>query len=103
MVDTIDDARIHVAAAIDSTVTNERIFACDSPFNWKMVIQIIHEIAPSIQLPLPDPNELLDISDVDNILGAILLKKWWGQPGYKGLEQTIKETLEMYQGEVCGS
>lgn len=95
MIDTIDDARIHVAAAIDTTVRNERIFACDEPFNWTKVIDIIHATLPTKKLPSPDPNEPLDISDVDNALGAALLKKWWGQPGYKGLEQTIKETLEM--------
>lgn len=95
MIDTIDDARIHVAAAIDATVRNERIFACDEPFNWTKVIHIIHATLPTKKLPSPDPNEPLDISDVDNALGAALLKKWWGQPGYKGLEQTIKETLEM--------
>ncbi len=95
MVDTIDDARIHIAAAIDSAVANERIFACDSPFNWRLVIETIHRILPDLKLPTPDPNESMDITTIDNDTGAELLKKWWGQPGYKGLEQTIRETLEM--------
>lgn len=95
MVDTVDDARIHLAAAIDSTVDNERIFACDSPFNWRLVIEIIQRIRPDLVLPTPDPNEPLDISTVDNELGAALLRKWWNLPGYKGLEQTVRETMEM--------
>lgn len=95
MVDTVDDARIHLAAAIDSTVHNQRIFACDSPFNWRLVIEIIQKIRPDAVLPRPDPNELLNISTVDNELGAVLLQKWWNLPGYQGLEQTIRETLEM--------
>jgi hypothetical protein len=95
MVDVVDDARIHVAAAIDSTVTNERIFACDEPFNWRLVIEAIQKVLPDAELPQPDPKELLDISTVDNNLGACLLEKWWGQPGYKGLEQSIRETVEM--------
>ena len=95
MVDVVDDARIHVAAAIDSTVKNQRIFACDEPFNWRLVIAVIQKALPDADLPNPDPNELLDISTVDNQLGADLLRKWWGQPGYKGLEQSIRETVEM--------
>ncbi|PKX97729.1 NAD(P)-binding protein [Aspergillus novofumigatus IBT 16806] len=95
MVDTVDDARIHLATAIDSTVQNERIFACDSPFNWRLVIEAIQRIRPDLVLPKPDPNEPLDISTVDNELGAALLRKWWNLPGYKGLEQTVRETMEM--------
>ncbi|KAF2464021.1 NAD(P)-binding protein, partial [Lindgomyces ingoldianus] len=95
MADTIDDARIHVAAAIDATVASERIFVCDSPFNWRLVIETLQKALPDAQLPAPDPNELLDISTIDNALGAKLLNRWWGQPGYKGLERTIRETLEM--------
>ncbi|KAK3378648.1 hypothetical protein B0T24DRAFT_568127 [Lasiosphaeria ovina] len=95
MVDVVDDARIHVAAAIDATVKGQRIFACDSPFNWRLVIEAMHKALPDAQLPQPDPHELLDISTVDNALGAELLRKWWGQPGYKGLEQTVRETVGM--------
>ena len=95
MIDVVDDARIHVAAAVDSRVTNERIFACDEPFNWRLVIEAIQKVLPDAELPEPVPNELLDISTVDNKLGADLLEKWWRQPGYKGLEQTIRETVAM--------
>lgn len=95
MCDTIDDARIHLAAAIDLTVANERIFVCDSPFTWNLVIEVIQQELPDALLPATDPNELLDISTVDNNLGAYLLRKWWNQPGYKGLKQTVKETLQM--------
>jgi hypothetical protein len=95
MVDVVDDARIHVAAAIDSAVSGQRIFACDEPFNWRLVIGAMQKVLPDADLPSPDPNELLDISTVDNELGAGLLRKWWGQPGYKGLEQSIQEAVEM--------
>ena len=93
MIDVVDDARIHVAAAIDSTVTNERIFAYDEPFTWHRVSQIIHELLPDAELPPTDPEEASGISVIDNRLGAALLAKWWRQPGYKGLELTIRETL----------
>ncbi|KAI1860176.1 hypothetical protein JX265_010100 [Neoarthrinium moseri] len=95
MIDIVDDARIHVAAAIDAKVTGQRIFACDEPFNWHLVTKIIQRLLPDAELPLSDPKEPLDISTIENGLGAKLLKKWWGQPGYKGLEQSIQETVEM--------
>ncbi|PYH81298.1 NAD(P)-binding protein [Aspergillus uvarum CBS 121591] len=95
MVDTIDDARIHVAAAIDVTVASERIFACDEPFTWGRVVDIIRRVLPDAMLPRADPDQLVDLSTVDNTLGARLLTKWWGQAGYKGLDQTIRETVEM--------
>ncbi len=95
MVDTIDDARIHLAAALDSTVKNERIFACDTPFNWGLVIKTILEIQPDATLPTAEPDEPMAINTWDNALGGELLKKWWGQPGYKGLKQTILESLEL--------
>lgn len=95
MVDVVDDSRIHVSAAIDMTVSNETIFACDGPFTWHRVAQIIQKLVPDANLPCIDPNEPSDINTIDNRLGADLLAKWWRQPGYKGLEQTIRETLEM--------
>lgn len=95
MVDVVDDARIHVAAAIDITISNERILACDEPFTWHRVAQIIQKLIPDAELPQPDPNEQSHIRTIDNKLGADLLAKWWHQSGYKGLEQTIRETLDM--------
>lgn len=95
MVDVVDDSRIHVAAAIDITVSNERIFAFDEPFTWHRVAQIIQNLLPDADLPHNDRDEPLEISRIDNRLGADLLAKWWCQPGYKGLEQTIRETVDM--------
>lgn len=95
MIDVVDDARIHVAAALDTTVTDERIFACNEPFTWHRVAQIIQKLLPEAELAPTDPSEPSDISTIDNRLGAYLLAKWWHQPGYKGLEQTVRETVDM--------
>ncbi|KAK4446901.1 NAD(P)-binding protein [Podospora aff. communis PSN243] len=95
MADTIDDARIHIAAAVDGRVRGERIFVCDEPFNWRLVIETMRKVLPDAELPPTDPKEPLDISTVDNELGAELLRTWWGQKGYKGLEQTVRETVEI--------
>lgn len=95
MIDVVDDSRIHLASAIDITVSNERIFACDEPFTWHRVAQIIQRLLPDAELPCIAPNEPSDANTIDNRLGADLLAKWWRQPGYKGLEQTIRETVDM--------
>lgn len=95
MVDVADGSRIHVACAIDITVSNERIFACDEPFTWHRVAQILQKLLPDAEVPRIDPDEPSDLKILENRLGADLLTKWWRQPGYKGLEQTIRETLDM--------
>lgn len=75
MADTVDDARIHITAAVDGTVANQRIFVCDSPFNWRLVIEALQKALPAAQLPTPDPIEPLGISTIDNALGAELLSR----------------------------
>lgn len=43
-----------------------------------------------------DPNEKDDLSELPNQRGAELLKKWYGQDGYKSLEQSVAENLVGY-------
>ena len=97
MIDTIDDARIHVAAAIDSSVANERIFAVDEPTDWDEVMSIMRRMLPERTLPTPQAGIKAEKSVIDNEIGGQLLRKWWGQPGYKGLERTIYEQLESFE------
>ena len=100
MVNVVDDARIHLAAAFDSSLSNERIYAFDSPYNWNKIMDAIKELKPDIKtLPERIQDEGEDLSDPDNQLGGELLKKWWGQEGengrgWKGLLQSVKENLE---------
>ncbi len=39
-VNTTDDGRLHVAATIDASVENERIFAFAEQFNWTDILHI---------------------------------------------------------------
>ena len=96
MIDVIDDARLHLIAALDPAVKNERIFAFNVPFNWTTIINAIKEVRPNAsKLPTPPANEARDLSKVPNERGAELLKKWYGQEtGYKPLNQAIAENLE---------
>lgn len=88
-----DDARIHIAALVDKTVCNERILAFDEPFNWNKVAAIVEKITGrrSVQ---DDPNDGEDLSEVDNARGAELLRKWWGQNGYQGLYESVRQNIE---------
>lgn len=95
-IDTIDDARLHlIAAVLDNTLENERIFAWAYPFTWNQAIDVINKVRPDLKCSAQkDPEEGRDLSKAPNELGALLLKKWFGQIGYKNLEQSIKENLE---------
>ncbi|OCK81425.1 NAD(P)-binding protein [Lepidopterella palustris CBS 459.81] len=94
MIDVIDDARIHIAAAIDVSLANERIFAFAHPYNWNDIIDAVQKARPDKELPKHISDQARDLSEPDNDLGAQLLRKWWNQDGYKSLEQSVKENLE---------
>ena len=93
-INTRDDGRLHVAATIDTSVQNERIFAFAEPFNWNDILASIRELRPDNKVPDDFPDLPRDLSTVDNALGKELLKKWWGQDGYTSLKQSVKENLE---------
>lgn len=96
-IDIIDDARLHLCAAVlDESLNNERIFAFAYPFNGNDAVEAVKKVRPDVdQSKLKtDPDEPRDLSKVPNELGARLLKEWYGQDGYKSLEQSIKENLE---------
>lgn len=97
MIDVIDDARLHViAAALDRSLKNDRIFAFNVAFNWTDVIKAIKEVRPeATTVATPPQDEPRDLSKVPNEQGAKLLKEWYDQEtGYKSLVQTVKENLE---------
>lgn len=80
---------------LDNTLEQERIFAFAGPFNWNMAIDAIGRVRPDCTAKLEkDPNEQRDLSKVPNELGAQLLKKWYGQEGYKSFDESLKENLE---------
>lgn len=81
---------------LDESLKNERIFAFAATFNANDAVEAIKKARPDVdQSKLKiDPNELRDLSKVPNELGAKLLREWYGQDGYKSLEQSIKENLE---------
>lgn len=81
---------------LDESLQNERIFAFAAPFNNNDWVEAVKKVRPDVdesKLKI-DPNELRDLSKVPNELGAKLLTEWYGQDGYKSLEQSLKENLD---------
>lgn len=96
MIDVVDNARLHViAAALDPSLSNERIFAFNVPFNFTDLVGIIKKHYPDAKDVAKIPEgEGRDLSEIPNELGAELLKKWYGQDGYKPFEQSVLENLK---------
>jgi hypothetical protein len=88
-----DVARIHLAAAFDSTIVGQRFIAAAAPFNWNELIDVVQKIKPSAKVAkhLADPGK--DLGEQDNAPGEGVLIKWWGQEGYTSFEETIRENL----------
>ncbi|KAG6358980.1 hypothetical protein INS49_012500 [Diaporthe citri] len=92
MVNVVDSARLHLAALIDGSVKNERIMAFNVPFNWNVVLDNFRELFPNKKFP-DNQEQQSDISEVDNKLGAELLRKWFGQPGWTGLKESLRQNV----------
>lgn len=94
-INVTDTARLHLAAAVlDGSLSNQRIFAFAGEFNWNDVIDAIKQVRPDIKLTVEhDPSIGRDLTKVPYEQGAHLLKKWFGQDGYKSLAESVKENL----------
>jgi hypothetical protein len=88
-----DVARLHLAAAFDATVNGQRFIAAAAKFDWNELIDTVQKLAPAAKVAPRLENPDKDLGENDNAPGAALLKKWWGQDGYVGFEQTIRENL----------
>ena len=91
-IDVRDVARLHVAALLDPSVNNERIFGLAHTFNWTEVYGVLRKLRPNNKKIPQDPeNEGQDITVVkprDRAEG--LLKSFFGRPGWTTLEESIK-------------
>jgi hypothetical protein len=90
-IDVRDDARIHVAALLDPSVNNERLFAFAYEFNWTDLIAILKKLRPDNKnIPNPPENEGRDLSDVKNQRAKEIMMKFFGVQGWTGLEDSVK-------------
>lgn len=94
-VDVRDVARVHVAALLEADVKNERLFAFAEPFNYSRVVDILKKLDPSrSDYPAPLADEGEDLSEVDTVRAIEMLKRY-GQSGFTGLEQSLREQFKL--------
>lgn len=85
-----DSARLHLAALLHPTVTEERIFAYAKPYTWRMVQNVMREIFPNKDLT-PDIRETeADRSVVTGLARSEGLLKEMGKAGYTDLHETVR-------------
>ncbi|GLA64676.1 hypothetical protein AtubIFM54640_006400 [Aspergillus tubingensis] len=86
-----DVALLHVAALINPTVQNERLFAYGWPFFWNDLATIYRDIFPNRELPtdLPGPDKDADLLDVKPSKRSEDLLKEMGKPGWSSLKEII--------------
>jgi hypothetical protein len=91
-----DVARIHAIALLDPNVNSERLFAFAAPHSWAGIIDILKRLRPSNdKIPTPPENELPDLSQiVPSKKAEGLLKSFFGQPSWVGLEESVKTGID---------
>jgi len=93
-VDVEDTALLHVAAAVLPNVQDQRIFGFAVRFNWDDVLAILRSLDPKRKIPENfsgglDPNEIEPRDKAEGLL------KEMGRPGWKSLQDSIKENVGM--------
>ncbi|RDW58448.1 hypothetical protein BP5796_12378 [Coleophoma crateriformis] len=89
-----DVALIHVGAALDPEVANERIYAIARHTTWNDFLELMRKKYPEKHF-IDDMPDLGRFSGtVDTSLGLKLLTKWGSQNGWTSLEEGLEETLD---------
>ncbi|KAK1687489.1 hypothetical protein BDP55DRAFT_703285 [Colletotrichum godetiae] len=92
----IDDAALHVAAAILPDVKGERIFAFAYPMNWDIVLDILRRQNPGRKFADNFHDEEYPVT-VKPVARAEGILKRLGRPGWISLEQSIATNTEHLQ------
>jgi hypothetical protein len=90
-VDVNDCARLHVAALINSSIENRRIFAFAEAINWTDIVAILRELRPNNE-KIPDApiNEGRDHSEVEcRVEAEDILRNHWSLQGWTRMNQSI--------------
>jgi len=88
-----DTARIHVAALLSSSISNERIFAFANTFTWNEVLEVLRNLYPTRNFPGDISGAERSNMKVPNERGAQLLKAFFGRESWTGLEETVADNL----------
>ncbi len=85
--------RIHVAALVDPSVKNERIFAYGEPYTWNQILSIFRKLFPDRTFVEDLADQGKDLSTVSNERAKEILQRF-GAHGFTELEQSLKWTVE---------
>lgn len=90
-----DDARVHVAALLDPSVSSQRLFPHATPFTWTEMTALLQKLRPHND-QIPDPAGVPNGALRDNMIipprekTEALIKSFFGVPGYVGLEESVE-------------
>ena len=89
-----DTARLHVAALTRPDIEGSRIFGFTGRFNWNTLLHQLRKMYPD--RTFYDDREGLghDLSRIHGAAKAEQILKDMGRPGWKGLEESMRENLE---------
>ncbi|KAK5129956.1 hypothetical protein LTR08_002673 [Meristemomyces frigidus] len=96
MVDAKDNALLHVAALLHPDYKQERVFAYAHVFNWTTTIAMLKKAYPEHQFPDPPENEGEDLTTVTARPRAEALLKWFGRPGWRPEEESLREICDTF-------
>ncbi|XMA12422.1 hypothetical protein WAI453_005213 [Rhynchosporium graminicola] len=92
-IDTIDSARLHLSALLDTTVENQRLFGYAEPYTWNEILAIFRRLYPDRNFMDDLVDAGRDLSTVTNERTAEVLRRF-GKPGLTTLEESIKAATE---------
>lgn len=90
-IDVRDTARLHVAALVDPGTSSERLWGFAEPYNWNSVLAVFRKMWPLKEFveDLEGLGSDESVLDTEGALGA--LERVFGQKGWIGLEQSMRE------------
>lgn len=89
-----DTAKLHAALVTELSFDKERVFAFAEPYNWNSVLAIARRLRPDLEFPADIEDNSEDLSTVDNASALQILKERYGQTGWTGLEESLRENLQ---------
>ena len=88
-----DCAKLHVAALLDPTSADQRLFAFAAPFNWNDALQVLRELRPNMSIRRDFHDLGTDQSILPNAAAEQLLRKWYGH-GWSSLKETVMQNID---------
>ncbi|CAF9932570.1 MAG: hypothetical protein GOMPHAMPRED_006611 [Gomphillus americanus] len=87
-----DIAKLHVGAVIFEEVANQRLLGLAGKYSFNDAIDFFHKVDPERSLPSKFEDVPEDTTEADTA-SALEVLKLFGQNGFIGVEQTIKENI----------